>query len=307
MSFRPTLTLAGLLAAALVAPGLASGQIIFSDSDFNSSSYTTSTAGIADVRFGVDYSNLDIFGDNFLIAALPASPRGGGTTTGAFLSANNDSFSTSTLSMASVSPIGVNVGTGTANPNYVMRVDVFHSTGEGVDDGFGNVSVAGTTNYSLVGINQANTTVQVSSLNAPGSGNLTGQGLGLTITADSGAAEDYAPLYGGAFYRDRPGAVTPGQFYTGDQAGMNTGLLGNHLNNYWVSQGFTLTGGDPAKSLNVFTGDSLFFAPDPADPDGYLLDSEGEPIGVDVSPAGGFVPHPQRSIPPHPQQPPRDL
>ncbi|WP_197530830.1 PEP-CTERM sorting domain-containing protein [Bythopirellula polymerisocia] len=248
-----------------------------------SSSYTTSSAGIADIRFGVDYSNIDIFapvgGSDFLFAAIPPSPRGGGTTTGAFLSANNNSLVSSELSFASISPIGVNVGTGTANPNYVMRVDVFHSTGEGIDDGSGNVTVRGTTNYSLLGINQANTTVQVGSLNAPGSGNLSGQGLGLAITADTGAAEDYMPNYGGANYRDRPGTVTPSQFYTGDQAGMNTGLIGNHLNNYWLAQGlgFELVDSDanPANNLNVFTGDSLFFSPDPTNTAGFLDDGSG--------------------------------
>ncbi len=282
MYVRPKL-LCALMATMLVAPGLTQGQIIFSDSDFLAGSYTTSSAGIADIRFGVDYSNIDIFapvgGADFLFAAIPPSPRGGGSTTGAFLSANNNSLVSSQQSFASISPIGVNVGTGTANPNYVMRVDVFHSTGEGIDDGAGNVTVRGTTNYSLLGINQSNATVQVSALNAPGSGNLSGQGLGLAITADTGAAEDYAPIYGGAFYRDRPGAITPGQFYTGDQTGMNTGLIGNHLNNYWLAQGlgFELVDSDanPSNNLNIFTGDSLFFSPDPTDTAGFLDDGSG--------------------------------
>ncbi len=282
MFVRPKL-LCALLAIALVAPGITQGQIIFSDADFMSSSYTTSSAGISDIRFNIDYSNIDIFaavgGADFLFANIPPSPRGGGDTTGVFLSANNNSLTTSTLSFSSISPVGVNVGTGTANPNYVMRVDVFHSTGEGIDDGSGNVTVRGTTNYSLLGINQSNSTVQVGALNAPGSGNLSGQGLGLAITADTGAAEDYMPIYAGAAYRDRPGAVTPSQFYTGTQAGMNTGLTGNHLNNYWLAQGlgFELVDSDAdlSNDLNIFTGDSLFFSPDPTNTGGFLGDGSG--------------------------------
>ena len=183
-----------LVALLSAVPGVALGQVIFTDGDFNSAAYTSSSAGTADIRFNFNYSSFDVFGDDYLNVNIPPAPRGGGTTTGAFVSANNNSLIAGQASFASISPTGVNVGTGTANPNYVMRVDVFHSTGLGVDNGTGTVSQTWQHESHLRRLNQDNTTVQVGALNAPGAtGGLTGQGLGLAITADSGDSRRLFP------------------------------------------------------------------------------------------------------------------
>ncbi|TWU22571.1 PEP-CTERM sorting domain-containing protein [Bythopirellula polymerisocia] len=276
-----------LMLVVLSFPGLASGQIIFSDSDFLAGSYTTSSANTADIRFNVDYSTLDLFAPfgqpNYTVATIPPSPRGGGTTTGAFLSANNDSTIAGSAAFASISPTGVSVGTGTANPNYVMRVDVFHSTGTGVDDGFGNISQRGSTNWSVVGINQSNTTVQIVNLNAPGAtGSLPGQGLALAITADAGNGgtglngDDYRALYGGAVYRDRDVGQVDGQSYS-QPAGANSGLIGRKLNDYWETQGFEFDPVTPELNDNLhrYPGSPNFYAPDPTNPAGFLSDGSG--------------------------------
>jgi len=275
----------GCLLCSLLAtlPTLAFGQI-FTDTEFLEADYDSDSTNLADIRYNFDYSNFDVFGDGFLTASIPVAPRTtDGSTTGAFLSVNNDSTdpAAGAAAFAAIMPNSVNVGNGTANSNYVMRLDVFHSSGAGIDDGAGNIELNGTTNYAVVGLNQANTSVQMADLNAPGSGTLSGQGLRLGVTADSGAAEDYAPIYAGAFYRDRPGTVTAGQFYNGTPSGEtgNSGLAGNQLNNYWLAQGlgFELadTDSDPANDLNIFTGDSLYFSPDPTDTGGFLADGSG--------------------------------
>jgi hypothetical protein len=274
---------------------------IFTDTEFLAANYDSSTARLGDIRYNVDYSSINIFGDGFVVASLPPAPRTtDGSTTGIFLSANNDSQNASAgqAAFAAALPKNLSVGNGTANKNYVVRVDVFNSAGTGLDDGTGAVDQTGTTNYSMLGLNQANTTVQVEELNAPASGNLPGQGLALGITGDSGAAEDYMPIYGGAVYRDRTGSAVPGQTYRGNPnngaPGMS-GLIGNILNNYWLSQGlgyeFTDTDTDPSNDLDVFTGDSLFASPDPTDLAGYLSNGTGvdrrvysEAIGVTTGP-----------------------
>lgn len=259
-------------AALAVVPHLGFGQVIFSDSDFLASNYTVSGSGLYDARFNIDYSSIDIFGDGYTTAAVPPSPRGGGSTTGVFITANHDS--TNPLSFAdsfgAISPLSslVNVGNGTAHPNYVMRVDVYNSSGAGIDDGTGNIvpgTADDTTTYAYLGINQANTTVQIENLNAPPTGNLTGQGLGLAITADSGAAEDWYPVYGGALHRQRGDLVVDGQLYSGAM----TGLTAQQLRSYWIEQGFS------EEDLSVYTGDDGFFSPDPSNPGGFLPDATG--------------------------------
>ncbi len=276
MLLRPRL-LRCLMFSVLSAPGVASGQIIFSDSDFLASSYTTSGAGTQDIRFNLDYSSIDIFGDGFLNVVLPASPRGGGTTTGVFLSANNNSFLSSAAAFSSISPVGVNVGTGTANPNYVMRVDVFHSTGVGIDDGSGTISQRGSTNHMYLGVNQSNSTVQIRNLNAPGAtGSLSGQGIGLAITADSGDTEDYWQIVGGATYLDRSLTDIAGQAYS-QSSGAVTGLISRTLNDYWVTQGFEFDVVTPEVNDNLSrtTGNHSFFAPDPTNLAGFLSNGTG--------------------------------
>jgi hypothetical protein len=245
-------------AALAVVPCLGYGQVIYSDSDFLASNYTTSGSGSYDIRFNIDYSSIDIFGDGFTTAAIPPSPRGGGSTTGVYLTANSDFYDPANVadSFGSVSPLSslVNIGNGTAHPNFVMRVDVFNSTGAGVNDGSGNIIDADdTTTYAYVGINQSNTTVQIENLNAPPTGNLPGQGLGLAITADGGAGEDWYPVYGGALHRDRSPFVIDGQLYGGGP----TGLATQQINSYWLAQGV------PEENLDAYTGDGGFYSPDP--------------------------------------------
>ena len=131
----------GLLVATF--PAVSQGQI-FSDGDFLAANYTSTLpsvssgnpyTGLGDIRFNVDYSNIDIFGDNFVVASLPEAPRSDpndAATTGVFLSANNDSVAQGGIGAyygVAIVPNGLSVGTGTANPNYKMSVDVFHSSG----------------------------------------------------------------------------------------------------------------------------------------------------------------------------------
>ncbi|MEM8783930.1 MAG: hypothetical protein AAGE65_13890, partial [Planctomycetota bacterium] len=278
-----------LLGAVAAMPLTASAQI-FTDSNFLAADYTTSTFGtVTDIDFNVDYSDIDVFGDGFLTASLPEAPNstGGTATTGVFLTVNNDSIAlggTGTESFAAIIPNDVNVGAGTDSPNFVMQVDVFHSTGPGVDDGAGNQDFTGTTNYSYVGINQANTTLRIQELNAS---ETTGQGVGLAITADTGAAEDYLPHYGGAGYRFRSGigpnvAGDGTNFRSGqaDNPDLRTGLVGDAINDAWLGEAaavdtFDFGTGVPENELNQFSGDSLYFSPDPTDPNSFISDGSG--------------------------------
>lgn len=301
-----------VLSAALAAlphltlSNLALGQVLFSDSDFLASNYTTSTAGgtagyNTDIRFNLDYSSFSIF-DGYLNIAIPPSPRGGGSTTGLFMTGNNDSLPPAVASsvLAAVTPNGVNVGTGTANPNYVLRVDVFNSTGNGIDNGSGTITGNGQlTTYSYVGINQANTTVQIAEMNFPGGGvNAAGQGIGMAITADGGAVNDFLPVYGGVRYIDRaltdPAGIQRSQALPTDPPGTpsveHTGLISRHLANYWETQGFEFTeSDDPADTSDNLvrtTGDGGYITPDPADPAGWtgLVTGPHKAIFLDAYP-----------------------
>lgn len=276
---------------------------VFTDTDFLASDYVTNSniPANTDIRFNVDYSNIDVFGDQFLLLSLPEAPRtpgGAAATTGVFLTANHDTFNAASgqETFAAVMPTSanVNVGAGTATPNYKVTVDVFHSSAAGFDDGAGGVSQTGSTNYSMVGINQQNTTVQINELNAPGTGGgLSGQGFGLAVTADTGASDDYLARYGGALYVDRDLGEEPGQFYSqatileGGSVGpgngvVSSGLLGRHLNDYWEAQGlgfeFTDSDGDVTNNLNRFTGNATTFAPDPNDLDNYYTGDPGSEV-----------------------------
>lgn len=299
---------------------------IFSDGDFLPANYTPSTAltssseswdgppAQSDIRFNIDYGDLDVFGGNFVSVSLPEAPRSDpndAATTGIFLSANNDSLSQDAgrWSMAAVTPNGLNVGTGTATPNFKMTVDVFHSAGTGIVDSNGVVgSLVGSSNYTHLGIGQANTIVQVEDLNAPnpdiqdpniGFPNRTGQGLGLLISGDGGAengsTDDYLPIYGGAVYRDETGTSISGNTYRGVPTSASdgtaiahgrSGLAGQILNQYWIDQGLGYTIDDPGdptydpnnpKRLNRYTGDATHFSVDPEDAENFDLDEIDDP------------------------------
>lgn len=284
-----------------MAPALVQAQI-FTDEDFLASDYTTDSnlPNNTDVRFNVDYSNIDIFGDGYITASLPEAPRtqgGAAATTGAFLTANHDIFNPASgpETFAAILPTmaNLNVGNGTSNPNYKMTVDVFHSSSAGVDTGT-SIEQVDSTNYTLIGLNQSNTTVQLQGLNAPGeTGGLPGQGLALTITADGGAADDYITFYGGARYYDRNIGEVEGQLYSqasnNETAATNTGLLGRHLNDYWEAQGlgfeFDETDEDPTNNLTRFTGEAQTYGPDPNDLENYYVEGdEGPVLGSIVQP-----------------------
>ncbi len=290
--------LAGLALA--IMPTLALGQI-FSDTEFLAADYDTDTnvAANSTFDFNLDYSNIDRFG-GFLTASLPEAPNspGGATaTTGVFITVNDDSLNgnSGVETFAAIMPKSslVNVGTGTANPNYKMSIDVFHSSAAGVDDGLGNITLTGSTNYAMLGINQSNTTVQLGGLNSPGAGNggLAGQGLGLAITGDTGAGDDYIPFYGGARYADRDLGEEPGQLHSqasnSAAATVSTGLLGDHLNDLWEAQGlgfeFDDTDEDFLNDLARNTSNATYLAPDPNDLAGYPIDSVKQPL-VDAFP-----------------------
>ncbi|MEM9354245.1 MAG: hypothetical protein AAGA92_14660 [Planctomycetota bacterium] len=178
-SVRP---LAGLLLLSLVTRTVG-GQTILADTEFLAGDYVTSHAGQSDIRFNIDYGNLEIFGDGSLVATLPPAPRStGGETTGVFISANNDASNplSGQASFSAILPQGLNIGSGTAHEDFKMTVDVFNSFATGL----GGVSPIGSASYGMVGINQSNSVVQVANLNAPSTGvNLPGQGLRLAVTA----------------------------------------------------------------------------------------------------------------------------
>ena len=197
----------GVGALSLMAAG-AQGQLYTNSnlaaSDFTFSTFSdTSGTFDTDVRGAVDYSNIDIFGDGFIVASLPEAPNSGGgdtATTGLFLSANNTGANPNTAGVAAFIN-GLSVGNGTANEDYVLRFDVFHSTGTGLvdtndtpettDDTF--FSLGGTTNYQFAGLNYSAPVIQIGA--STDGGATGGNGIGLLVTADSGAAEDFATVY----------------------------------------------------------------------------------------------------------------
>ncbi len=274
--------------AVLATPGLALGQI-HTDNDFLSSDYNTSTTNLAQIEFNVDYSNFDVFGDGFIVTSLPEAPNsdpGDTATTGVFISVNNDTQNPASGAAAMAAIVNTAmpaVGNGTANEDYKVTIDVFNSAATGI----GGTQI-GSTNYGYVGVNQSNTsTVQIQVMNqcdpcAPGEFNQPGQGMGLLITGDAGAAEDYFPLYGGAIYQARPGSSVQGALYDGDfnNGGIqnNTGLVTDAINEFWAANGFEFvdSDGNPNNDLNIFSGDSLFFSPDPNNPGAFLSGGSGQ-------------------------------
>lgn len=279
--------------AMLLLPAFAQGQI-FSDTEFLSSDYVTNTnfPGNETINFNIDYSNISRF-EGFLNVSIPEAPRtpvGATATTGVFLTANDDTLNSNSgnETFAAIMPTlsNVNVGANTATPNYKVTVDVFHSSAAGFDDGTGAITQTGSTNYSVVGLNQTNTTVQIQELNTggAGTGGLTGQGLSLAVTADTGASDDYLALYGGAFYADRNLGEEPGQLYTqasnNATAAVNTGLIGRHINDYWEAQGlgfeFDDSDSDVTNNLTRFTGDARTYGPDPNNLEEYYTIPDGQ-------------------------------
>lgn len=280
-----TIYIATALLIAFASLAYTANAQVFTDDDFLAVDYTTSGIGNTDIDFNVDYSNIDVFGDGFLTANIPEapnSPGGSASQTGVFISANNDSLQAGTESFSSISPTlaNLNVGSGTTTPNFVMQIDVWHNTGNGIDDGAGNIDISGTTTYNYLGINQTNTTVRIQENN---SGAANGQGLGLAITADTGAAEDYLPHYGGVGYRFREGlganVANDGSNYRSGQSDnpdLRTGLLTELINEAWQNEGFDYGSANVNTRLNQFTGDSLHFSPDPANPAGFSGDGTGD-------------------------------
>lgn len=271
--------------AAIIASSRTAVALVFGDTFFSAADYTTTLVGNTTVEFNANYGAIDVFGDGFLTASIPEAPNSSPSVaaqTGVFISANNNSLVSSTESFSSISPklSDLNVGSGTTTPNFVMQVDVWHNTGTGVDVGGGTIDVTGTTTNSYLGINQSNTKVRIQENNAT---QTTGQGVGLAITGDAGAADDYLPHYGGVGYRLRPGL---GMNVTNDGTNFRSGLEDNPLlrpglmteaiSEAWRSQGFDYSTGDPSTELSQFTGDALHFAPDPTNPEGYRSDGSGQ-------------------------------
>ncbi|MEM1098242.1 MAG: PEP-CTERM sorting domain-containing protein [Planctomycetota bacterium] len=216
------------------ATSAASGQVIATLSDSAADWTTDSPSGAqADFLFDFDYSTYDLFGDGYLTGSIPASPNGGGSTTGILLSANNNSLEpdVGNPSYAALFANGVDVGAGTANEDYVLKFDLFHSTANGVyyapgEDGvFGTpenpgddlFELNGSTNYAAAGINYGSTTLRIQTVTGSGSFNAGGtdQGIFLGATADSGAAEDYFALFGGDEHRARSNGADGNPFQTG--------------------------------------------------------------------------------------------
>ncbi|MEQ9461729.1 MAG: hypothetical protein RIG82_12335 [Phycisphaeraceae bacterium] len=213
------ITTSALLGAALVAATSANAQVIYNFSD--SASDWTHLSGEVDGGTGVaifdlDYSDFQRYadvgaygvnaadlGDGFRYT-LPASPNGGGSTTGILISANDDSlnanFGTGPALSALFGTGAPMVGTGTANPNYVFKFDMLHATGD--DDRFTG-TFTGTTNVAGGGINFTSTTdvrVRGQQIGTP---TTTNQGQSLVSTADSGSSIDWAPNYGGFWVAPR--------------------------------------------------------------------------------------------------------
>ncbi|MEM7625713.1 MAG: PEP-CTERM sorting domain-containing protein [Planctomycetota bacterium] len=245
-------------AAILAAVGLSAHGQIFSDNVGTAGLYTiagdSDAATVEDVRFGFDYGSFDIFGDGFITGSLPEAPNSAvdsTATTGLFISANNDSVVSTSL-VAAVFADGVNVGVGTATPDYVLKFDAYHSVTTGVD---GNGPPFGT-NYQFAGINYASGPASpgdrgpmplnpVSSLAVNNESGTTGSAL--YITGEQGAFDDYEVLIGDRVVEDRNEGFT--------------GLATAHIEQRFLANGFT-----PGPVVEI---------PDPLpdDPDNVLIDA----------------------------------
>ena len=222
-----------LLAAGLVwGFGSVGHATIFSD-DFGSPGlYTIAGDGDPatnqDIRFGVDYGSLDVFGDlsiTALIGEAPSSTIDDTPSTGIFISANNAPPAGTTSLIAGIYANGINVGQGTATPDYVLRFDAFHSVTTGID---GNPPSAGT-NYQWAGINYNPAELPAGNPGDPGSYRgpfATGtSGLTLAHTGEQGGFDDYEVTIGNTTIEDRNEGFT--------------GLATAHIERLYEAAGFT--------------------------------------------------------------------
>lgn len=242
--------------ACLAAAGTSHAQL-FTDRVGNSAQWTIIGDGdagtVEDVRFGVDYGSLDIFGDGFIVATLPEAPNttvADAATTGIFVSANNDSIVSTSL-FAGIVADGLNVGVGTATPDYVLRFDAYHSVTTGsVEQG----PPPSATNYQWAGINltPAAPTAQNGDIGEYRGPFATGSsGQSLAISGEQGAFDDYEVTIGDATIEDRNEGFT--------------GLATAHIERDFESRGFT--GG--VTPIAVSNQDAGHLTPLPADPSSF--------------------------------------
>ena len=303
MFIRPQMLTAFVALAIATSVSQVSGQVVFSDTDFSASDYdvfNAGTDGLEDVRFSFDYGSFDIFGDSFITGSIPEAPNsnGGAATTGVFVSVNNDGLNPAVGTepmFAAVFPklsnlnSGAGVGTGTPTPHYKVSLDVFGSTSAGVIDTVNGVEgdgddatiQNGTTNKVHIGINHANPAdvafeaVSINLTDGTGTGSTPSgtQGMGLGFSPDTGASEDFIPVYGGFQYALRAGR--PRSIFDGTAS--TTGRSADFIQEFWRDAGLGLTIDDydetlgpTSTQLSKFTGDPQgHFAPDPNDIAGF--------------------------------------
>ncbi|MEM9753557.1 MAG: PEP-CTERM sorting domain-containing protein [Planctomycetota bacterium] len=162
---------------------------------------------IEDVRFGFDYGSFDLFNETvytdvtsaaagFITGGIGEAPNSDPTdtaTTGLYFSANNSSLVDTSLFVGAFAN-GVSVGADTANENYVLRFDAFHSVATGLDGG----GPPSATNFAYAGINTA-----VEGYAGPFGTPATGAGQFLAITGEQGGFDDYEVTVGGVTIEDR--------------------------------------------------------------------------------------------------------
>jgi len=259
------------LAATLVV--LPSHGQLFEDAEGTAAKWTTDETGggLTDIRFGFDYGNYDIFGDGFLTGNLGEAPRtaavgGVAATTGIFVSTNNDSIAqggSGVAAAAAVFAVGLDVGLGTANPNFKMTVDVYNSTATGWDYGAPRgIEANGTTTYAVVGALYSSPVIEAQAINAgenPG-------GIALAITGEGGSGGDWLPIIDGQTYEydisaNGPGVPDP----TGTRyQGVDSGLATTWIAKAFEDAGFTvdsivINNTDNASALSPIPGSEALF------------------------------------------------
>ncbi|MEM1444423.1 MAG: PEP-CTERM sorting domain-containing protein [Planctomycetota bacterium] len=252
--------------ALLTACGLGAQGQLFTDDIGDPTKWTVegdgSLAGSGDVRFGFDYGSYDLFNETeylnvtpaaagFITGSIPEAPNssGGAATTGIFMSANNSSLVPTSL-FSGIYANGVNVGQGTANTDYVLRFDAFHSVATGLDGGI----PPSATNYAWASIN---TTGPGAYAGPFGTGSA---GQTIAITGEQGAGDDFETTIGERTFETRGEG--------------NTGLATDTIYNAWINSGFTFENPDPnpdglVLTLSNRTEDSLFASPLPNSPETF--------------------------------------